>query len=96
MWGAAELTLSHQGQVMGTPASMPPEQARGDVHAVDARSDLFSLGSVLYEALTGRPPFSGTNVMAVLAKILILVFIILFIQKRPRGLFALKGRAVEQ
>jgi hypothetical protein len=46
----------------GTPAFMSPEQARGQVNAIGARSDLFALGAVLYFLLTGRPPFPGPGV----------------------------------
>ena len=58
----AELTKS--GAVMGTPAYMSPEQGRGA--KVDARTDLFSLGAVLYRLCAGKNPFAGPNVMAVL------------------------------
>ena len=52
-------TQSIMGSVMGTPAYMPPEQARGDVDAMDARSDVFALGAILCEILTGQPPYVG-------------------------------------
>jgi serine/threonine protein kinase len=52
---------------VGTPAYMPPERIGGD--AVDGRSDLFGLGVILYELLSGRLPFDGQSVVAMLASI---------------------------
>jgi len=57
------------GVAVGTPVYMPPEQARGAVEAVDERSDLYSLGAVLYEILTGRMPFEGASIAEVLTKV---------------------------
>jgi len=64
----AQLTL--EGMVMGTPAYMPPEQAAGRVGEIDERSDIFSLGAILYELLTLRPPFEGDTVQQVIFHIL--------------------------
>ncbi len=49
------------GTILGTPAYMPPEQARGRVHEVDERADVFALGGVLCAILTGRPPYVATT-----------------------------------
>jgi PAS domain S-box-containing protein len=65
--GTADLTVD--GQTLGTPSSMAPEQAAGRVDLIDHRTDVYGLGAILYEILTGQPPFTGTNIDEVLRKV---------------------------
>src|SRR5213592_1226517 len=72
--------LTETGLSLGTPQYMSPEQATGD-RVIDARSDIYSLASVLYEMLAGEPPHTGPTVQSVIAKV---------VTDRPRPLRQLR------
>jgi serine/threonine protein kinase len=63
--GDSGVVLTEQGMIFGTPAYMAPEQARGD--EVDARSDLYAVGVMLYEMAVGAPPFSGRSALGTMS-----------------------------
>lgn len=62
--------ITTTGMLLGTPAYMSPEQARGDVRNLDRRTDVYSLGASLYELLAGKPPLTGATRIEVLTRIL--------------------------
>ena len=64
--GVAEDRMTQSGMILGTPAYLAPEQARGQVREVGPVTDIYSLGAILYELLTGRPPFLGISPMETL------------------------------
>jgi tetratricopeptide (TPR) repeat protein len=58
--------ITETGSVIGSPMYLSPEQAEGELHKLDGRTDLYSLGCVMFELLTGRAPFDGPNSMAII------------------------------
>jgi len=65
-----EIALTAEGQAVGTPAYMAPEQASGCLDRIDQRTDVYGLGAMLYEILTGGPPFRGSDIREVLCHVL--------------------------
>lgn len=61
---------TRDGTTIGTPAYMPPEQARGNIDEITPQSDVYSIGAVLYEMVTGRAPFEGPNVLDIILDVL--------------------------
>lgn len=69
-WGPGEApALTLEGEILGTPAYMAPEQARGDIGSIDARTDVYALGAILYAVLALRAPVAGDTVEEVLRKV---------------------------
>lgn len=64
-----DMTATADGSVLGTPAYMSPEQAKGEIASIDERSDVWSLGVVLFEILNGHPPFTASSPMELLVKV---------------------------
>ena len=67
-----EAMATRMGMVAGTPSYMSPEQARGEIHRLSFQSDVYTLGAILYEILSGHPPYSGRTAMEIVDKVRIM------------------------
>ncbi len=67
---SAEASMTMEGSVAGTPAYMSPEQAEGKISELDERTDVYALGAILFEILTGNPPFRGGSALDILNKVI--------------------------
>lgn len=87
-----------QGQPIGTPAYMSMEQAEGRIEDIDEKSDVWSLGAILYEILTGRPPFTGDNAYEVMGKVIKdpVIPAAELVPEAPPELCAIAGRCLEK
>lgn len=93
---ASRSTQTQHGSIVGTPAYMAPEQAAGRVDEVDERSDVFSLGALLYHLFSGHPPYRGRGSMAVLSMAIEAEFEPLerVAENVPAGIAAIVGKAM--
>ena len=68
--GEMSLDVTQQGDVLGTPVYMSPEQASGAVETMDQRCDVYAMGAILYEMLTGKRPYNGRSSQEVIEKVI--------------------------
>ncbi|MCA9320927.1 MAG: serine/threonine protein kinase [Planctomycetes bacterium] len=93
---AGDVRLTREGDLVGTVTYMSPEQVRGQIETLDARTDVYSLGATLYQALCGVPPFDGTAATEVAKQVLMRDPAPMSRRGVPRDLEAIVFRALEK